>query len=114
MIKNDLERIAECFCARHVSFNAFASIGAEFLHLHVVAGVLVDFISIPVTVGFTSATSVIIVASQLKGLLGLTITSQGFLDTLIKVVRNITDASPWDTAMSVTCIAILLLFRVTR
>lgn len=75
-------------------------------------GVLVDFISIPVTVGFTSATSVIIVASQLKGLLGLKISSQGFVDTLIKVFQNIGNMSLWDTGMSISCIAILLLFRV--
>ncbi|KYM86093.1 Sodium-independent sulfate anion transporter [Atta colombica] len=74
-------------------------------------GVLVDFISIPVTVGFTSATSVIIVASQLKGLLGLKISSQGFVDTLIKVFQNIDNMSLWDTGMSISCIAILLLFR---
>ncbi|XP_043502993.1 sodium-independent sulfate anion transporter [Polistes fuscatus] len=77
------------------------------LHL----GVLIDFISVPVTVGFTSATSVIIVASQLKGLLGLRITSVGFLDTLIKVFQNIYQISPWDTVMSFTCIIILLSFR---
>ncbi|XP_035729143.1 sodium-independent sulfate anion transporter-like isoform X2 [Vespa mandarinia] len=77
------------------------------LHL----GVLIDFISVPVTVGFTSATSVIIVASQLKGLLGLKITSQGFLDTLIKVFQNIHQISPWDSVMSFTCIIILLSFR---
>jgi len=77
-------------------------------------GVLVDFISIPVTVGFTSATSVIIVASQLKGLLGLKISSQGFVDTLIQVFQNIGDTSLWDAGMSISCIAILLLFRVTN
>lgn len=75
--------------------------------------VLIDFISIPVTVGFTSATSVIIVASQLKGLLGLKISSQGFLDTLAKVFENIGDASLWDATMSFSCVAILLFFRVT-
>ncbi|XP_020300520.1 sodium-independent sulfate anion transporter isoform X2 [Pseudomyrmex gracilis] len=74
-------------------------------------GVLIDFISIPVTVGFTSATSVIIVASQLKGLLGLKISSQGFLDTMTKVFQNIGDTSLWDAGMSFSCIAILLLFR---
>ncbi|XP_072761288.1 sodium-independent sulfate anion transporter [Anoplolepis gracilipes] len=74
-------------------------------------GVLIDFISIPVTVGFTSATSVIIVASQLKGLLGLKISSQGFLDTLTKVFQNINDTNPWDAGMSFSCIIILLLFR---
>lgn len=51
------------------------------------SGVLIDFISVPVTVGFTSATSVIIAVSQLKGLLGLQFKSSGFLDTL-KQVRN--------------------------
>ncbi|XP_043507117.1 sodium-independent sulfate anion transporter [Frieseomelitta varia] len=74
-------------------------------------GVLVDFISIPVTVGFTSATSVIIVVSQLKGLLGLRISSQGFLDTLTKVLQNIHRVNWWDTGMSLSCITILLLFR---
>ena len=74
-------------------------------------GVLIDFISIPVTVGFTSATSVIIVVSQLKGLLGLKISSQGFLDTLTKVIQNIDKTSLWDTGMSFSCIIVLLLFR---
>ncbi|XP_033214570.1 sodium-independent sulfate anion transporter [Belonocnema kinseyi] len=74
-------------------------------------GVLVDFISVPVTVGFTSATSVIIVVSQLKGLLGLKISSSGFMDTLKAVFENIGNTSLWDTAMSFTCIIILLIFR---
>lgn len=77
-----------------------------------IPGVLVDFISIPVTVGFTSATSVIIVVSQLKGLLGLRISSQGFLDTLTKVLQNIRRINWWDTGMSLSCITVLLLFRV--
>lgn len=76
------------------------------------SGVLVDFISIPVTVGFTSATSVIIVVSQLKGLLGLKIKSSGFMDTLIKVIQNIGQTSTWDALMSFSCIVILLLLRV--
>ena len=77
-------------------------------------GVLVDFISIPVTVGFTSATSVIIVASQLKGLLGLKISPQGFMDTLKQVTRNIHKTNPWDAAMSFSCIVVLLMFRVSK
>ncbi|XP_001607795.1 sodium-independent sulfate anion transporter [Nasonia vitripennis] len=74
-------------------------------------GVLVDFISIPVTVGFTSATSVVIVATQLKGLLGLHIKPQGFMDTIQQVFRHINETSPWDTCMSFTCIVVLLFFR---
>lgn len=79
----------------------------------VFSDVLIDFISIPVTVGFTSATSVIIVVSQLKGLLGLKISASGFVDTLTKVIQNIGDTSPWDAGMSFTCIVVLLLFRVS-
>lgn len=80
----------------------------------IITDVLIDFISIPVTVGFTSATSVIIVASQLKGILGLKITSSGFIDTMDKVIRNIGDTNPWDAGMSFVCIFFLLLLRVNQ
>ncbi|XP_013199998.1 sodium-independent sulfate anion transporter [Amyelois transitella] len=77
------------------------------LHL----GVLIDFISVPVTVGFTSATSVIIAVSQLKGLLGLQFKSGGFIDTLKKVITNMPNARFADSTLGVSCIAILLLMR---
>ncbi|XP_028027039.1 sodium-independent sulfate anion transporter [Bombyx mandarina] len=77
------------------------------LHL----GVLIDFISVPVTVGFTSATSVIIAVSQLKGLLGLQFESGGFLDTLKKVITNIPKARVEDSTLGISCIVILLLMR---
>ncbi|XP_026750150.2 sodium-independent sulfate anion transporter-like [Galleria mellonella] len=77
------------------------------LHL----GVLIDFISVPVTVGFTSATSVIIAVSQLKGLLGLKFKSGGFLDTIVKVVVNIPNAKVADSVLGLSCIIILLLMR---
>uniref|UniRef100_A0A1B6CML3 SLC26A/SulP transporter domain-containing protein n=1 Tax=Clastoptera arizonana TaxID=38151 RepID=A0A1B6CML3_9HEMI len=77
------------------------------LHL----GVLIDFISIPVTVGFTSATSVIIAVSQLKGLLGLQFTSAGFLDTLAKVWMHLGETRLYDTALGGSSIVILLLLR---
>ncbi|XP_045448781.1 sodium-independent sulfate anion transporter [Melitaea cinxia] len=77
------------------------------LHL----GVLIDFISVPVTVGFTSATSVIIAVSQLKGLLGLQFKSKGFIDNLKKVIINIPHAKLADSALGVSCIIVLLLMR---
>ncbi|XP_067006365.1 sodium-independent sulfate anion transporter [Anabrus simplex] len=77
------------------------------LHL----GVLIDFISIPVTVGFTSATSVIIACSQLKGLLGLKFTSSGFIDNVKKVVHHLPETRVGDTVLGVVCIIILLLLR---
>ena len=78
------------------------------------SGVLIDFISIPVTVGFTSATSVIIGASQLKSLLGLKIKSSGFLDTVTKVFQNIHMTKLYDFTLGVACIVVLMLLRVSR
>lgn len=76
-------------------------------------GVLIDFISIPVTVGFTSATSVIIAASQLKGLLGLKYTSKNFLDNMKQVYLHIHETRLADTLLGCGCIVILLLLRVS-
>lgn len=82
-------------------------LGMGLLHL----GVLIDFISVPVTVGFTSATSVIIAVSQLKGLLGLQFKSGGFLDTVKKVITNIPNARLADSTLGISCIVLLLLMR---
>lgn len=78
------------------------------------SGVLIDFISIPVTVGFTSATSVIIGSSQFGSLLGLKISSNGFFDTMTKLVQNIQDTRFSDLGLGVGCIAALLLLRVSN
>ncbi|XP_012262541.2 sodium-independent sulfate anion transporter [Athalia rosae] len=75
-------------------------------------GVLIDFISVPVTVGFTSATSVIIGTSQLPALLGLKFKSSGgFLDNLVKIFQNLGNTKKWDAIMGGVCIVILLLLR---
>ncbi|XP_014240670.1 sodium-independent sulfate anion transporter-like [Cimex lectularius] len=74
-------------------------------------GVLVEFISQPVTVGFTTATSVIIVVSQVKGLLGLSYDSGDFISTVQKAVMNIHNTRIWDATMGFVCIAILLFLR---
>lgn len=77
------------------------------LHL----GVLVDFISIPVTVGFTSATSVIIGTSQLKGLMGLKFDSSGFADNVRKVFVHAGETRIWDLVLGLSCIILLLSLR---
>ena len=79
-------------------------------------GALVDLISLPVTVGFTSATALIIGASQLKGLLGIKSTGSGsgFAQTVITVVTQIKDAKLPDTVLGITSILILLALRVSK
>lgn len=77
-------------------------------------GALVDLISLPVTIGFTSATALIIGASQLKGLLGLQGSggSSNFLPTIKFVITKFNELSPSDTLLGIGSIITLLLLRV--
>ena len=78
-------------------------------------GALVDLISLPVTIGFTSATALIIGSSQLKGLLGLQGGggSSNFLPTIKFVINKIHELRPSDTLLGVGSIVILLAMRVS-
>ncbi|KAK9509028.1 hypothetical protein O3M35_006442 [Rhynocoris fuscipes] len=74
-------------------------------------GFLVEFISMPVTVGFTSAAAITIASSQLKGLFGLPGQPHGFIDSWVNVYNHITELKPWDTVLGVLTIIILLLSK---
>ncbi|KAK9500658.1 hypothetical protein O3M35_001883 [Rhynocoris fuscipes] len=77
------------------------------LHL----GFLVGFISAPVVSGFTTATSIIIVVAQLKGLFGLYFKSLGFVDNVMQVFNNLSQLRLGDTILGISCIIFLLLMR---
>lgn len=78
-------------------------------------GALVDLISLPVTVGFTSATALIIGASQLKALLGIRGGSgSGFVETIKTVVMRFGEARIPDSVLGFVSIAILLALRVSH
>ncbi|XP_017487778.1 PREDICTED: sodium-independent sulfate anion transporter [Rhagoletis zephyria] len=76
-------------------------------------GALVDLISLPVTVGFTSATAVIIGTSQLKGLLGIRGGGggSGFLNTMKSVFMNLDKIRYGDFTLGIIAITVLLLLR---
>ncbi|GJQ72139.1 hypothetical protein Trydic_g3233 [Trypoxylus dichotomus] len=74
-------------------------------------GFLVDFISVPVTSAFTSATSIIIASSQLKGLFGLNISSKGNIDMYVKFFQNISYTKLPDLALGLFGIGFLLIIR---
>lgn len=78
-------------------------------------GALVDLISLPVTIGFTSATALIIGASQLKGLLGIQGSSggSGFASTIMYIIEKVHEIRLSDTLLGIGSIAILLLLRVS-
>ncbi|XP_068084506.1 sodium-independent sulfate anion transporter isoform X2 [Anabrus simplex] len=75
-------------------------------------GFLVDFISMPVTAGFTSAAAITIASSQLKSLLGIKGKSNDFLQSWITVIKQIKSACPWDVLLGVSTIVLLLLAKM--
>jgi len=77
------------------------------------AGFIVDFISIPVTSAFMSATSVIIIISQMQGLLGLKYKSANIVDNLYKMFKNINKIQLPDLILGICSIAFLLIFKVS-
>ncbi|KAG4067313.1 hypothetical protein HA402_000304 [Bradysia odoriphaga] len=75
-------------------------------------GFVVDFISVPVTNAFTSATSLIIIGAQLKNLLGISYSSKGFADSLYNLIVYIGNSQLWDGVLGLVCCVFLLLLRV--
>lgn len=75
-------------------------------------GFLVDFVSGPVASGFTSAVALIIVTSQVKDILGITAKGATFVDIWKSIFQDIHNVRVWDTALGLTCIAVLLCMKV--
>ncbi|XP_014090706.2 sodium-independent sulfate anion transporter [Bactrocera oleae] len=75
-------------------------------------GFLLDFVSGPVSSGFTSAVSLIIVASQVKDILGIPAPGTTFLEILTHIYENIKETRASDTVLGLTCIMVLLMMRL--
>lgn len=81
-------------------------------------GFLIDFISVPVIAGFTSAAALTIASGQWKSLLGLSIDSHhkshthaGVIDYYIDIVHNIETIRWQDAVLGLCCSVILLSLR---
>ncbi|XP_047529810.1 sodium-independent sulfate anion transporter-like isoform X1 [Vanessa atalanta] len=72
---------------------------------------LVDLISPSVTSGFTSATAIIIVVAQLKGLLGLSFVAESPAENLWQIAMRWRDVRAADCALAFVCCTTLLLLR---
>jgi sulfate permease, SulP family len=80
-------------------------------------GTYIKFIPYPVTVGFTSGIAVIIVASQLKELLGVTLPGKEpgeFIPKLEALARSLPTASGPAIAVAVVSIVIIVVLRRVR
>ncbi|XP_075231242.1 sodium-independent sulfate anion transporter-like [Lycorma delicatula] len=95
-----------------VLFLTFISGIVEFLMGLLKLGFLVNFISAPVTSGFTTATSIIIIVSQLKGLLGVRFKSCGFLDNIFELIIHASETKlAGDFALGIFCVIFLLFLK---
>ncbi|XP_023935120.2 sodium-independent sulfate anion transporter-like [Bicyclus anynana] len=74
-------------------------------------GFLVDLMSPAVTSGFTSATAVIIVVAQLKGLLGLSFVAESPFDNARLIAQHWADVRLPDCALGAVCCTVLLALR---
>jgi len=75
-------------------------------------GFVIDFISGPVSSGFTSAAALIIVTSQVKDVLGIKATGNTFIEYWINMIDAMGGTRLWDSVLGVVCIIVLLLMRV--
>lgn len=71
-----------------------------------------DFISVPVISGFTSAAALMVASSQIKGLLGIKFKAATFVDTWIKVFKHIGETRISDSLLSLFCCVTLTLMQV--
>lgn len=76
-------------------------------------GFLVDFVSGPVSSGFTSAVALIIVTSQVKDIFGITAKGGTFVEIWSAIFKDIKNLRTWDTSLGAMCIAVLLMMRVS-
>ena len=81
---------------------------------------MIDFISVPVTAGFTSAAAITIASGQVKSIFGLKIKhhindshTEGIAGTWIEVIENFDSVRVNDTILGLSCIVILLCMRVS-
>ncbi|XP_018331553.1 sodium-independent sulfate anion transporter [Agrilus planipennis] len=77
-------------------------------------GFLIDFISGPVSMGFTSAAAIIIATTQVKDVLGLNYPGAKFLQVWEQIFEHITETHLWDCILGISCMFILLLLRKAK
>lgn len=93
---------------------AFLSGCVELLMGILQLGFLIDFISGPVSVGFTSAAAIIIATTQVKDILGLSFPGGKFLQVWTGMYEHIGETRLWDSVLGFSCIVVLLLLRKVK
>ncbi|XP_017142336.1 sodium-independent sulfate anion transporter [Drosophila miranda] len=74
-------------------------------------GCLVEFVSGPVSAGFTSAVALIVSTSQMRSMLGVKSDGGSFLETWISMFKDIENIRVADTCLGFGCLFLLLAMR---
>ncbi|EDW03691.1 sodium-independent sulfate anion transporter [Drosophila grimshawi] len=74
-------------------------------------GSLVEFVSGPVSAGFTSAVALIVCTSQMKYILGVNSDGASFLQRWISMIKDIDNIRISDSYLGIACVILLLIMR---
>jgi len=74
-------------------------------------GFLIQYISVPVISAFSTAVSIQVITSQVKGFFGIYFHGRGFIKVWIGIFKNISSIQPYDTVAGFGCMAILYFLR---
>lgn len=84
------------------------------LHTHIyITGFIFEFISLPVIKGFSSATAILVIESQIKVLMGISYLVPGFLISVQTLLRRYHEANYGDLLMGGSAIVFLIVFAVS-
>ncbi|CAG9859988.1 unnamed protein product, partial [Phyllotreta striolata] len=75
-------------------------------------GFIIDFVSGPVSSGFTSAAALIIVTSQVKDILGIRPKGSTFVETWTSIIHEFPNTRTWDAVMGFSCIFLLIVMKI--
>lgn len=78
-----------------------------------ILGFIIDFVSGPVSSGFTSAAALIILTSQVKDVLNIKASGSTFVKTWQDIIGKIHNTNMCDAIVGVGCIVGLLTLRVS-
>lgn len=74
-------------------------------------GIIIDFVSGPVSSGFTSAVALLIISSQVKDILGIKASGSTFIEMWSSIYQSADKTRGWDLMLGLVCIIILLIMR---
>lgn len=77
------------------------------------AGIVVEFISLPVSSAFGSAVAMTILGTEMKNFLGLEYKSKNFYDSLRNLKDHAKDTKMGDMSLGIICIVTLILLDVS-